>query len=190
MSRKSWMALGGVGLLVAALAVWTYLVPHPEPQQVLGGKRYSVAGSTIGDLLAFDEARALLDRYLPGLTGIRQLAVAEPLSLQDVQPFYPTIITDERLAQLNAELVQLEPSGVVLYTAASTQVGVLLDDPEARAIVDRYLPGFSANEQIDQARGFTLKFIQKFDPAMVSDEVLIHIDQDFEALAKQRAGQS
>ena len=65
---------------------------------------------------------------------------------------------------------------------------MLLDDPEAIAIVDKYLPGFSTNPDIDQGRGFTLSFMQKFDRKTITDEKLAKMDEEFEALAKQRAG--
>ena len=183
------LAIGLVSLLVLAALAWQYLLPHPEPAVTLAGKTYSVETSTVGELLDFADARALLERHLPGLAGIRQLAVARPLGLRDIQPFHPELITDDALAALDAELRGLKGSGIVVYTTGSTQVGVLLDDPEARAIVDRHLPGFSTNAQIDQARGFTLRFIQKFDPQTVNDTVLTGIDSELEQLARTRAGQ-
>lgn len=37
-----------------------------------------------------------------------------------------------------------------------TQLGTLLDDPTAKAIIEKYLPGVSANPMVAMARGFTL----------------------------------
>ena len=144
--------------------------------------------STVGALLDFDETRAALEQHIPGLADIRQLAVARPLTLPDIQPYYPDMITDQRLKALDAELETIEGSSVVVYTTGSTLVGVLLDDPEAIAIVDKYLPGFSTNPDIGQGRGFTLKFMQKFDRETITDEKLANMDAEFEALAKERAG--
>jgi hypothetical protein len=40
-----------------------------------------------------------------------------------------------------------------------TQLGTLLDDPQAKAIMDQYLPGVSANPMLAMARGFTINMI-------------------------------
>ena len=38
-------------------------------------------------------------------------------------------------------------------------LGTLLDDPQAKAVIDQYLPGVSANPMIAMARGFTLTML-------------------------------
>ena len=40
-----------------------------------------------------------------------------------------------------------------------TQLGTLLDDPRAKAVIDQYLPGVSANPMVAMARGFTLNML-------------------------------
>ena len=181
------IAIAVVVLAVLGVAV-SYFLPSQEPTVTLPGISYSVEESEIGALLDFSEARELLDRHIPGLADLRQIAVARPLTLIDIKPYYPELITDKRLAELDAELDQLEGSSVVVYTTGSTLVGVILDDPEARDIVDKYLPGFSTHPDIGQGRGFTLNFMQKFDRNTITDQVLANINADFEALAKKRAG--
>ena len=44
------------------------------------------------------------------------------------------------------------------YTLDTT-LGTLLDDPQAKAILDQYLPGASANPMIAMARGFTINMV-------------------------------
>ena len=68
------------------------------------------------------------------------------------------------------------------YSTGDTDLGTLLDDSAARAIIDKYLPGFSSSEQIDMARGLTLKDLQQYSPDTFSDEVLAKIDADFAKL--------
>ncbi|WP_317933290.1 hypothetical protein [Halioxenophilus sp. WMMB6] len=183
------IALVSVGALLAIAATLAYIfMPRVEPTVTLGGKSYSVSKSDFGSLLDYDEAREVLERHMPGITDIRQQSVARPLTLVDMQPFYAAIITEQTLLAVDAELRQLKGSSVVMYTTGSTQVGIILDDPEARAIVDKYLPGFSTNPDIDQGRGFTLNFMQKFNREVINDQVLANINADFEALAKSRAG--
>lgn len=189
MRRKTIIAVACVGVLaVVLLAVKSYLFPAPAPAIMLGAKSYSVADSTLADLLENEEALALLDEHLAGVSSIRQLEVAKPLTLEDLQPYYPNLISSANLTTLDALLREVKSSGVEVYNSASTLVGILLDDPEARVILDTHLPGFSTDPQIEQGRGFTLSFMQKFDTETMTDEILANIDADFKKLAEQRAG--
>jgi para-nitrobenzyl esterase len=65
------------------------------------------------------------------------------------------------------------------YSTADTEIGTLLDDPAARAILDKRVPGMTGNEQIDMARSMTLKGIQQYSPDAITDKVLAEIDADF-----------
>lgn len=188
--RKRPLIIGSIVtvLLVVVGAAWYYFNPAPEPTVTLPGISYSVEDSEVGALLDYSEARDILERHIPGIADLRQIAVARPLTLLELQPFYPELITRERLTALDAELSELKGSAVVVYTTGSTLVGVILDDPEARDIVDKYLPGFSTHPDIGQGRGFTLNFMQKFDRDAITDEKLTKMNADFIALAKKRAG--
>jgi hypothetical protein len=46
-----------------------------------------------------------------------------------------------------------------------TQLGTLLDDPRAKAIIDQHMPGVSTHPMIAMARGFTLNMILSFPQA-------------------------
>lgn len=70
------------------------------------------------------------------------------------------------------------------YSTAETQIGTLLDDPAAKAIVEKHIPGMTTNDQIDMARGMTLKAVQQYAPDDVTDERLAAIDADFAKLPK------
>jgi len=189
MSKKTIKIAGGLLVLaLLLLGLKNYLLPAPEPIAMLQGKSYSVADSTLGELIDHPDTVVLLDKYLPGIRDIRQLTVARPLYLSDLASFYPSLITENKMNQLDVALKTVKPSTVILYTTGSTVVGTILDDEDARAIVDKHLPGFSTNPQIDQGRGFTLNFMQKFDREAISDDVLAAINADFEQLANTRAG--
>ena len=109
--RKLPFILGGVAVLLVAMAVaWIYFNPTPEPTVTLPGITYSVKDSDIGALLDFDEAKQVLEHHLPGFTSLRQLPVARPLTLPDIQPYYPDLITDEKLANINADFEALAKS--------------------------------------------------------------------------------
>jgi hypothetical protein len=68
------------------------------------------------------------------------------------------------------------------YSSADTPIGDLLDNPAARAILDKYLPGFSKAEQIDAARGMTLRAVQPYATDTVTDEALAKIDAELAKL--------
>lgn len=68
------------------------------------------------------------------------------------------------------------------YNVETTDIGTLLDDAAAKAVVDKHLPGFSDNAQIDMARGMTLKAVQQYAPDMVTDKALAAIQLDLAKL--------
>lgn len=70
------------------------------------------------------------------------------------------------------------------YTSEDTEIGTLLDDPAAKAIVEKHVPGFTTNEQVDMARAMTLKAVQTYAPDSMTDAVLAAIDADFAKLPK------
>ncbi|WP_254049822.1 hypothetical protein [Novosphingobium sp. TH158] len=72
------------------------------------------------------------------------------------------------------------------YTTAETSIGTLLDDPAAKAILEKHLPGMAGNAQIDMARGMTLKQVQGFAPDQFSDELLAKIDADLAKLPAKK----
>jgi len=71
---------------------------------------------------------------------------------------------------------------VPAYSVESTTIGDLLDNTAAKAVLDKYLPGFSTNPQIEMARSMTLKQIQGFAPDQFKDELLAKINADLAAL--------
>ena len=70
------------------------------------------------------------------------------------------------------------------YSSASTEIGTLLDDPAAKAILEKHLPGMTTNDQIDMARSMTLKDVQQYSPDQMTDKVLAEIDADLAKLKK------
>lgn len=40
-----------------------------------------------------------------------------------------------------------------------TKLGTLLDDPQAKAVLDKYLPGVSSNPMVAMAKGMSLNMI-------------------------------
>lgn len=74
------------------------------------------------------------------------------------------------------------PAQAPKYTSADTEIGTLLDDPAARAILERAIPGMTGNDQIDMARSMTLKMIQPYAADQITDAKLNEIDAEFAKL--------
>lgn len=71
-------------------------------------------------------------------------------------------------------------------STAETDIGTLLDDPAARAVIDMHIPDFSSRDQIDMARSMTLKGIQQYDSATIADKALAEIDADLAKLPAKK----
>ena len=70
------------------------------------------------------------------------------------------------------------------FSTAGTDIGTLLDNPQTRAVLDKHMPTFAANPQIEMARAMTLRQIQSFAADMLTDEVLAKVDADLAMIVK------
>ncbi|WP_380879320.1 hypothetical protein ACFB49_21590 [Sphingomonas sp. DBB INV C78] len=70
------------------------------------------------------------------------------------------------------------------FSTSETEFGDILDDPAAKAIVEKHIPGMTTSDQVDMARAMTLKAIQQYAPDEVTDARLAAIDADFAKLGK------
>lgn len=75
----------------------------------------------------------------------------------------------------------------VHYSTATTEIGTLLDDPAAKALLEKNIPGMTTNDQIDMARGMTLKDIQQYSPDQITDKVLGNLDAEFAKIPAKSA---
>jgi len=74
------------------------------------------------------------------------------------------------------------PAAKAKYSTASTEIGALLDDPAAKALLEKVIPGMTTNDQIEMARAMTLKDIQQYAPDQVTDERLTQLDAELAKL--------
>ncbi|WP_097093631.1 hypothetical protein [Novosphingobium sp. Chol11] len=72
------------------------------------------------------------------------------------------------------------------YSTATTELGTLLDDPAAKAVLEKHVPGMTTNDQVDMARAMTLKDIQQYSPDDITDKVLAAIDADLAKLPAKK----
>jgi hypothetical protein len=68
------------------------------------------------------------------------------------------------------------------YSVETSSIGDLLDNPAAKAILDKHLPGATENPQFEMARPMTLRAVQQFAPDQFTDERLSKIEADLKAL--------
>ncbi|WP_428970054.1 carboxylesterase family protein [Sphingomonas sp. Xoc002] len=68
-----------------------------------------------------------------------------------------------------ARLARARASGH--YTSLTTLVGVLIDDPAARAVLEKHVPDLVHSPQIDMARGATLEQLQPYMPGLTPAKI-------------------
>jgi hypothetical protein len=64
------------------------------------------------------------------------------------------------------------------YSTNDTDLGTLLDNPAAKAVLMKYIPTMISNPQIDMARSMTLKQLQSYAADQLPDAMLVKIDGD------------
>ena len=72
------------------------------------------------------------------------------------------------------------------YTTADTDIGTLLDDPAAKAVLQKHVPALIEGDRIDMARGLTLRAVQQYAPDRLSDQTLAAVDADLAKLPAKR----
>jgi hypothetical protein len=99
----------GAALLVPAVAVAQTAPAAPAaPAEAAKPAAKFNLDTPIGELLANDAAKAVLDKDLPGLTQLPQLEMIKGLSLKQLQPYSDGKLTDELLAKTEADLAAIK----------------------------------------------------------------------------------
>lgn len=80
------------------------------------------------------------------------------------------------------DLAQFADASTAHYLIAETEIALLIDDPAAKAAIDRHLPGLTESDQVGLIGGLTLVDLQQFLPALVTDEKLASIQADFDRI--------
>jgi acetyl esterase/lipase len=76
--------------------------------------------SSLGDLLDDPAARAVLDREMPGMTSNPAIAQAREISLRMIGKLSPGMLTEAKLAAINAELAKVSNGSAVNDSSAFT----------------------------------------------------------------------
>ena len=83
-----------------------------------------------------------------------------------------------------ARLAAAQASGH--YNSLTTELGALLDDPAARAVLERHMAEVVRSPQINMARGLTLTALQSYLPQPLTEATLQQIDTELAALPKAK----
>ncbi len=79
--------------------------------------------------------------------------------------------------------LSLSTLAAAVYTVEETPIGTLMKDPQAHAILEKYLPKTISNDQFPMAYSFTLRFISSYDQTgELTEENLNKIDTELSAL--------
>jgi len=79
---------------------------------------------------------------------------------------------------VHAQAPAAPASAPVTLNSATTPIGDLLDNPETKAVLTKYLPEVVASDQLDMARSMTLKDIQAYAPDQITDAKLAQVDAE------------
>jgi para-nitrobenzyl esterase len=67
----------------------------------------------------------------------------------------------------------------------TTTIGDLLANPAAKAVIEKDLPGLTADPRLQQAMGMTLTDIEPYSDGKITDDVLSKVQADFDAIPAQ-----
>jgi hypothetical protein len=98
-------------LIIAAalnIALPTYCVLAQTPPPVkTAASHYTTSDADIGTLLDDPAARVIVDRYIPDFPSGPQVDMARGMTLRAIQPFASDKITEQVLANIDADLAKL-----------------------------------------------------------------------------------
>lgn len=86
--------------------------------------------------------------------------------------------------------VQIAAPQAGKYSVATTRMGVLLADQDAKAVLTKYVPQLVDSQDLQQATSMSLKDMQQalqaYAPDLLSDKVLAQIQTDFNNLPPKK----
>jgi cytochrome P450 len=152
-----------------------------------------------GAPLARVEVRMILEKFLEhtkdidlneavhGPRGARQLDFEPSFIIRGLSALQVTFKPSDNFVP---NPVQEEPAPAAApavaapahYTVDATNLGTLLGNPAATAVLEKHFPGISTDPQIGMAKGMTLRVIQAFAPAQFTAEALDAVNADLAKL--------
>lgn len=100
------MRLTALAIGLAILGASTAAVAQPAPAAA-AADHYTTSTTPIGALLDDPAAKAVLVKYIPDVVSNPQIDMARGMTLKDTQQYAPDMVSDQKLAQIDAELAKL-----------------------------------------------------------------------------------
>jgi len=145
--------------------------------------------SLFGHIVVTPGGRDLIEAEVPGLlAGMSHVHGWEKMSLAGIRSFASSVLTDAKLARLDAALARLKVVPGPVKVASSPRFSIdsltsdLLADPRARAILDREAPGLSHSPQQALFPQTRLRNLKPAMPGLLTDAVLERIQQALAAI--------
>lgn len=104
--RKILVLAAVAGLMFSGAAMAEEAATTAAPAAAAVATTFSTETSTIGDLLANDATRAVLEAQVPDLVGNPQISMASAMTLKQIQAYAPDL-TDAKLAEIDAALAEI-----------------------------------------------------------------------------------
>jgi len=141
------------------------------------------ANTAVGELMANEAARSVLNEHLPELVENVQLDQVADMSLRQVAQVLHDQLTEDQIRAIEEDLRQIEEAPSQTFSVDRT-LGMLLADPDARSVLQQELPELMRSPWLSQAMGFPLTRASAVTPVEISPATLQAVDQ-----ALQQIGQ-
>ena len=102
------LTLTAAAALLAAVPLMAHAASDvAAPSAPATAKHYTTQDTTIGDLLADPAAKAVVDKYIPGLSDNASITMASGMTLRAIQPMAGDKITEDMLNAIDVDLAKL-----------------------------------------------------------------------------------
>ncbi len=140
--------------------------------------------SPVKKLLGNEQAKSVLEKYIPQVINSLQVQMAGDRTLQQVARFAPDQLTAEKLNSIDEELKQIK-SNTSLSFSIKDKLGVLLTNDKVRSVLYKEMPELMDSPWLSQVMGFSLERANRVIPDrfQISDSKLMQVNRELAAVA-------
>lgn len=106
--QKISYALAAAFLAVTAGPALASGTAAQAPAAAPAAPKYSTDDTDIGTLIDNPATKAILEKHIPGMTTSDQIDMARSMTLKAIQQYASDMVTDERLAAIDADFAKLK----------------------------------------------------------------------------------
>ncbi len=146
--------------------------------EIPSNSKFSIQ-SPVGELLKNDQARNVLEKYIPQLVKSGQLQLAGNRTLKQVTQFATDQLTKGKLKSINEGLKQIE-TNTNLSFSIKDKLGLLLTNENVRSVLYKEMPKLMDSPWLSQVMGFPLDRANSVlpDRFRVSESKIMQINQE------------